>query len=1190
MAAGGTQPPPSMRSISGSNSPVGGSSPAARRAEEKTPIEGIAQPPSLEQQPLQLNGDGMGGYGTGKPNDHVTIHSLPSKKPFKFHRKHTQPQGPWEVDFPASDSTYHKKSNYIRTTKYTLLSFFPKTLYYQFRRFYNIYFLVGALSVAVGVSSLSPASQILPLVIVLAFSLAKEAYEDYHRYKADKAANTGLITLLRNGKRVETVRQYVQPGDIVYLKKGDKCPVDAMLLSTSYEDGTCFIETAELDGETNLKRRSAVPQLCGLTTDEVVSRLRGQIQCEQPNDRLTAFEGRVHIRQATGEDITLSLSLTNLMLRGAVLRNTDFAYAIVIYTGSNTKIIKNLKKPKPKSSTLERQLNWLVMGAFVYNAALLISSVWLEWRLYKRAYDREMASKATDPVNYPVNWYLGPVDDNPSRHVLFTIISFFGMYTYVIPISLFVTIEIVRVIQAKYMMWDAEMRVNRVNPDGSITKVKMKANNSNLNEDLGVVEYIFSDKTGTLTMNDMRPSSWYVGGKVLDEMKEPGVIGKALEEPGLDPAVRDVMIKFGLALALCHSVIPSVDPKTNNLIYESQSPDESALLYGVKASGFTLLSRTKDRVNIQCLGEDMSVEQLGLLDFTSDRKRMSVIVRTADGIMLFCKGADNIVIDRLDKNSEWNPRGAIDAAEGALKHFSEEGLRTLVVAYKPLTEEEYETFRVLYDEAETSLEDREQMIAAACETVERDLRFLGCTAIEDRLQPEVPETIEYLLEAGMKVWLLTGDKMETAINIGASSRLISPNMDTIILDGVTDKEISSQIDQAVRNITTRTTPRRYALVIPGATLHHIFLPNSPHPPHLLALTSHCATVICCRVTPLQKALVVQLVQKNLKCVTLAIGDGANDVSMIQAATVGVGVVGREGTQAVRASDYAIGEFRFLARLCGVHGRWSRNRLSGLVFYSFYKNFVFITVQWWFGFLCMWSGQLVYEEIFFTAFNVFFTSLPPLFFAIFDYDAPDKLLLATPPLYKQVKSGLYWSPRHMITTLVSSLIHSLFIFGAVWLAFWDNVLDPSGYSAGYYVQCYLFSAPMLAVVLTKAAMNANVWVGRFGWITGGVLVLSFALNVCVMFVVEWAKFIERGTIEWVHVLPGFWLVGLLIVGGCMLGDWVFKYFFHHFFPSDTDILLEETKKGGTLSWFHRWRGNRNADHGVDKVEMGEAGGG
>ncbi|KAJ3219341.1 hypothetical protein HDU67_001560 [Dinochytrium kinnereticum] len=1006
-------------------------------------------------------------------------------------------ENPWEVKFPYPASSFRKGSNYIRTTKYTLLTFLPLNLYFQFRRFYNLYFLAGALSVFYGSSSLSPVSQIAPLVIVLAFAAVKDAIEDYWRYQSDREANNYTAKVLKNGVKQDVLAMNINPGDIIYVVKGEKFPVDAVLISTSYDDGTCFIETAELDGETNLKRRSALEYLSKVTSTEAVTKLWGQVQCERPNERLTSFEGRLGVSLSGNESDkkVFSLSMTNLLLRGSVLRNTDYCWAAVVYTGPNTKIIKNLKQSGVKTSRLEAKLNWLVVFAFIYNAVLLFGSTFLEWTHYRSVQAQEAINRQSNPVFYAVYWYLEAADTPAWRNFLDYFVSFFSLYTYVIPISLFVTIEMVRLAQGRFMMWDRKMTLLRRPPppapsDAKAEKVKMKANNTNLNEDLGAVEYVFSDKTGTLTQNEMRLARWFVDGLILDEMAEPGGFGKRLRDPTTPKHLHHTMNLFSRAIAVCHGVIPSIDEKTHMMVYESQSPDETALLHGMASNDVKLISRNKSQVTITVHGENQTYEILQVLEFSSDRKRMSVIVRTPEGIHLYCKGADNIIFARLGSSPDLNPPEVLSKAEAAVQRFSEFGLRTLVIAYRSMTEEEYVTFMTDYEAAERSLTNREKKVAAACEQVERNLQLLGCTAIEDRLQDEVPETIDYLLRCDIRIWLLTGDKQETAINIGMSAKLISPEMAVMILNTKTESEVGPALDNLIETMTDRTDGRPNALVVNGETLGHIF--DSKQEAKLLHVGVNCHSVICCRVTPLQKALVVKLVRQTLKKVTLAIGDGANDVSMIQAADVGVGIMGREGNQAVRSADFAFGEFRFLRRLIAVHGRYSYLRMSQLIYYSFYKNLTAITVQWWFGFYSLWSGQLVYEDIFISAYNVVFTGVPPLFLAVFERDVNEDKIEMYPELYRQVKGGLYWNWTHKVGVLLSSLWHSLAIYYAVYFAFGESVLTGDGRSSGYWIQVYTFGTPMLLTVLLKCSLMTRHWV----WLTWFGIIGSAIANIVI----------------------------------------------------------------------------------------------
>jgi phospholipid-transporting ATPase len=336
-----------------------------------------------------------------------------------------------------------------------------------------------------------------------------------------------------------------------------------------------------------------------------------------------------------------------------------------------------------------------------------------------------------------------------------------------------------------------------LNSDGTTTYVPMRVNNSNLNEDLGCIDYIFSDKTGTLTQNSMNMANWWCDGFILDEMKEPGIVFKTLKAPSTPASAKTKMEEFLLALSLCHGCIPSWDEKRNEFIYESQSPDETALLIAARTNKYKLTKRSKQFIQVEVNGTNESFELLNVIEFNSTRKRMSVIVKTKKGIRLYSKGADNIMMARLAKSSEQNDPGMVKKAEDALIQFSNIGLRTLVIAYRDLTQKEFDQYKKQYDEAEIALEGREEKIGLASDLVETELTLIGCTAIEDKLQDLVPETIENCLNAGIKLWLLTGDKQETAINIGLSSRLINKTMKLLILSASSREACNAAMDAMI---------------------------------------------------------------------------------------------------------------------------------------------------------------------------------------------------------------------------------------------------------------------------------------------------------------------------------------------------------------------------------------------------------
>ncbi|KAJ3123369.1 hypothetical protein HK100_011630 [Physocladia obscura] len=488
---------------------------------------------------------------------------------------------------------------------------------------------------------------------------------------------------------------------------------------------------------------------------------------------------------------------------------------------------------------------------------------------------------------------------------------------------------------------------------------------------------------------------------------------------------------FYRVIVLCHTVIPSFNEVSQRMVYESQSPDETALVEAIANSKILLKNRSKSNVTFTVPTADGRqtqhvVEVLHTLEFDSTRKRMSVIARDTETgkLHLYCKGADNIILNRLDENVNVNSDEMLRNAIQALHDFSIVGLRTLCIAYRELDEDLYTHFRDEYEAAETALVDRDLRMAAVCEKVEHGFTLLGCTAIEDRLQDEVPETIDFLLNAGIKLWLLTGDKQETAINIGQSSKLIQDGMQVIKLNSKGVPECGQILDKIKADIISNAGIKgfRYCLVIDGDSLSHVF--SGKFEQKLVDVGVFCHSVICCRVSPLQKSQVVLMVKKILKKMTLAIGDGANDCPMIMSAHVGVGIMGREGTQAVRCSDFAFAEFRFLKRLLVVHGRWSYMRLASLIFYNFYKNLAFITPQFIFGFYSAWSGQMIYEEFFMTWFNLFYTSVPPLLLGIFEQDVSDEDTEKIPQLYFQCRAGAYWNSTAFLGMLIDSVYHSV----------------------------------------------------------------------------------------------------------------------------------------------------------------------
>lgn len=548
----------------------------------------------------------------------------------------------------------------------------------------------------------------------------------------------------------------------------------------------------------------------------------------------------------------------------------------------------------------------------------------------------------------------------------------------------------------------------------------------NISDDLGQIEYIFSDKTGTLTQNVMEFRKCTINGvsyglteghqcrsnsseKATEKVDQNGPVDLDREdgETGVnvghdfahlratmihkqaalyrnphigpnptfvDPHFFDDLAKsdshakalehFFLTLALCHSVIAEQTqsgegPDVTAIGYTAESPDEAALVATARDLGFVFLGRQGNTIHTKVKGEYKSYDLLHTLEFNSTRKRMSVIIRCHDfdsRIVLLCKGADSIIYERLDSKNdgdsfEWdnNDQHSLrDTCSVHLDQYANEGLRTLCLAYRIIPAEEYILWQQKYLKASSSTVNREEHIEAVCEEIEKYLILMGGTAIEDRLQDGVPETIAELAKSGIKLWVLTGDKVETAINIGFSCNLLTTDMELIVLKASTRDETRTQLLKALER-TSDASDGNFALVMDGTTLKYGL--EHELKDMVLALGMRSKSVLCCRVSPKQKAQVVHMVKRGLNVMTLAIGDGANDVAMIQEANVGIGISGVEGRQAVMSSDYAIAQFRFLRKLLLVHGRWSYLRTAEMIRGFFFKNIVWTFILFWYQIYC-----------------------------------------------------------------------------------------------------------------------------------------------------------------------------------------------------------------------------------------------
>lgn len=961
----------------------------------------------------------------------------------------------------STDEKYPK--NVIRNQKYSVFTFIPKVLFEQFKFFLNLYFLVMALSQFIPEIRIGYLYTYWgPLGFVIFVTMCREALDDYRRYRRDKEANSQKFRKLTRDGMVPVPSSNIKVGDLIVVDKNQRVPADMIFLRTTEKTGACFIRTDQLDGETDWKLKLAVQSTQKLQTSVDILDIQAEVYAEAPQKDIHSFVGTFKRYDEPVED---SLSVENTLWSNTVVASGS-ALGVVIYTGAETRSVMNTSQPPSKVGLLDLEVNTLTK--LLFSAVIVLSVVMLALKGFEGP------------------WY---------RYLF----RFILLFSYIIPISLRINLDMGK---AAYSFM--------IQKDKAIPETI--ARSTTIPEELGRVSYLMSDKTGTLTQNEMVFKKLHLGTvsftpETMDEVqshlrttfaqqqKEPQSSQQPFLGPSMTPSrssgpVRRTVItrvfEAVRALALCHNVTPVYEESDNSeagyeteadqqsqqeVVYQASSPDEVALVTWTESVGLTLLKRDLNSMQLRAPnGSVINYHILHIFPFTSETKRMGIIVKEekTGEISFYMKGAD-VVMQTIVQYNDW--------LEEECGNMAREGLRTLVVAKKILTEEQYQEFDNRYHQAKMSIQDRNTKVQGVIESLERDMELLCLTGVEDKLQDGVRPTLEMLKNAGIKVWMLTGDKLETAICIAKSSKLVSRTQDIHIFGVVNGRT------EAHLQLNALRKKQDNALVITGNSLQ-VCLKYYEH--EFVELACQCPSVVVCRCSPTQKADIVKLLQNHTGKRTCSIGDGGNDVSMIQAANVGVGIVGKEGKQASLAADFSITQFSHIGRLLMVHGRNSYKRSAALSQFVMHRGLIISTMQAVFCSVFYFASIALFPGFLMIGYATVYT-MYPVFSLVLDKDVSAETAMTYPELYKELVKGRSLSFKtFFLWVLISIYQGGIIIYGALWLFDEDFV--------------HVVSITFTALILTELLMVA-LTIRTWHWAMAVAEVFSLAIYIASLIVLR-----------------------------------------------------------------------------------------
>ncbi|XP_043334712.1 probable phospholipid-transporting ATPase IIA isoform X1 [Cervus elaphus] len=1049
---------------------AGGAAAKAGDMTDNIPLQPVRQKKRMDSRPRAGCSEWLRCCGGGEPRPRTVWLGRPEKRDQRYPR------------------------NVINNQKYNFFTFLPGVLFNQFKYFFNLYFLLLACSQFVPEMRLGALyTYWVPLGFVLAVTIIREAVEEIRCYMRDKEVNSQVYSRLTARGTVKVKSSGIQVGDLIIVEKNQRVPADMIFLRTSEKNGSCFLRTDQLDGETDWKLRLPVACTQRLPTAADLLQIRSYVYAEEPNIDIHNFVG-TFTREDSDPPISESLSIENALWAGTVTASGTVV-GVVLYTGRELRSVMNTSNPRSKIGLFDLEVNCLTK--ILFGALVVVSLVMVALQ------------------HFAGRWYL-------------QIIRFLLLFSNIIPISLRVNLDMGKIVYSWVIRRDSKI-------PGTVVR------SSTIPEQLGRISYLLTDKTGTLTQNEMVFKRLHLGTVAygLDSMDEvqSHIFSIYTQQPQDPPAqkgpapttkVRRTMSsrvhEAVKAIALCHNVTPVYESngvtdqaeaekqyEDSCRVYQASSPDEVALVQWTESVGLTLVGRDQSSMQLRTPGDQiLNFTILQLFPFTYESKRMGIIVRdeSTGEITFYMKGAD-VVMAGIVQYNDW--------LEEECGNMAREGLRVLVVAKKSLAEEQYQDFEARYVQAKLSVHDRSLKVATVIESLEMEMELLCLTGVEDQLQADVRPTLETLRNAGIKVWMLTGDKLETATCTAKNAHLVTRSQDVHIFRPVTNR------GEAHLELNAFRRKHDCALVISGDSLE-VCLKYYEY--EFMELACQCPAVVCCRCAPTQKAQIVRLLQERTGRLTCAVGDGGNDVSMIQESDCGVGVEGKEGKQASLAADFSITQFRHLGRLLMVHGRNSYKRSAALSQFVIHRSLCISTMQAVFSSVFYFASVPLYQGFLIIGYSTVYTMFP-VFSLVLDKDVESEVAMLYPELYKDLLKGRPLSYKtFLIWVLISIYQGSTIMYGALLLFESEFV--------------HIVAISFTSLILTELLMVA-LTIQTWHWLMTVAELLSLACYIASLVFLH--EFID---VYFIATLSFLWKVSVITLVSC-LPLYVLKYLRRRFSP-------------------------------------------